>query len=138
MEANDQGLGLEPEHDELKKLNQLAKDALERNRQVKDLFKQADQALEAKDYPLVLLLAGEVLSLEPDHEEAVRIQHQAKGAQERRQRIEELMASARTAVQAQDPESCIKATREALELDPETVELLPLQQPAQEILALLR
>ena len=136
VEATDQGLRLDPEHDELKKLNQLAKDALERSRQVKDLFQQAEQALDAENYPLVLQLAGEVLSLEPDHEEALRIQNQAKGAQERRQRIEELMASARAAVQAQDPESCLKATTEALELDPKNGALLALQQQAQEILDL--
>ena len=136
VEATEQILRLKPDHDEGRLLHEEAESVLEKMRQIEDLLTQAHRAQKAKDYASVSQLTQRVLALEGSHSEAARLRQEAEEVWARQQRVEELTASARASLEAQNYEDCLEVVAKGLELDSENEELLALERAIQEIRSL--
>ncbi len=129
-----EALKLEPENSELQQLYQRAQQILEKRRKVSSLLAKAREELLRKQFSSALELIKNLLALEPQHTEAIKIQQAASEALERQRKVKELLAAARRYHKAEDYEACHKATSEALELEPEHAELKELHEQAQRAL----
>ncbi|PYV41715.1 MAG: hypothetical protein DMG06_16260 [Acidobacteria bacterium] len=130
-----EGLGLDAENREFKRLQEQAQQALAKVRQVRELLQKAIQQRQGKDHQAVLRTMEELLVVDPQHVEALEMHRQAAEAVERQGKVEELLAAARAHGRAQEHEACVEVTSEGLILDPGSREFKRLQEQAQEILA---
>ena len=134
VEVAEQGLKLEPGHEELKRLREESRRALEKIREVSKLLEQARQKLGQREFDAVVKVAEEALKLDAGNREAVELRQTAAEAQERVRRIAELLRVARGHEKAQDYESCCRICAEGLKLEPSYGEFEKLLEQAQQAL----
>ena len=93
---------------ELRLIQQQSQQVLERQTQIREWLKQAQEKLQAGDYLAVLATTDQLLTLEPDLPRALEMQQQAAEALERQLKLEELVAEARGCEMAGDFEECLR------------------------------
>ena len=130
-----EGLALDPAHAELRLIQQQSQQVLERQTQIREWLKQAQERLQAGDYLAVLATTDQLLTLEPDLPRALEMQQQAAEALERQLKLEELVAEARGCEMAGDFEECLRVCDHALQISPENPEILSLCERASQTLA---
>jgi len=128
-------LALDPTHAELRLIQQQSQQILERQGQIREWLKQAQEKLQAGDYLAVLGTTDQLLTLEPDLPRALEMQQQAAEALERQLKLEELVAEARGCEMAGDFEECLRVCDHALQISPENPEILSLCERASQTLA---
>jgi tetratricopeptide (TPR) repeat protein len=127
LAAATEALEIEPQHGELRRLQEKAVQALEKERAIAAGLERCGQCLANEDYGAALEAADEVLRLEPKHREAHALQRQATEGLENQQRFEELLVLARDHSKSQNHAECLKAADEALAFKPEHPELRKLR-----------
>lgn len=130
-----EALALDPTHAELRLIQQQSQQVLERQSQIREGLKQAQEKLLAGDYLAVLGITDQLLTLEPDLPRALEMQQQAAEALERQLKLEELVAEARGCEMAGDFEECLRVCDHALQVSPENPEILSLCERASQSLA---
>ena len=130
-----EGLALDPAHAELRLIQQQSQQVLERQTQIREWLKQAQERLQAGDYLAVLATTDQLLTLEPDLPRALEMQQQAAEALERQLKLEELLAEARGCEMAGDFEECLRVCDHALQISPENPEILSICERASQALA---
>jgi len=138
LAASTEALAIEPQHAELRRLQEKAVQALERERATAAGLERCRQHLANEDYAAALEAVDEVLRLEPKHRDAQALQRQAAEGLEHQQRFEELLVLARNHSKAQDHAACLKAADEALALKPEHSEVRKLRDRSSQALERLR
>jgi eukaryotic-like serine/threonine-protein kinase len=138
LAAATEALATEPQHAELRRLQEKAVQALEKERAIAAGLERCRQCLATEDHASALEAADEVLRLEPKHREALTLQKQAAEGIENQQRFEELLVLARNHSKTQDNAACLKAADEALAFKPEHAELRKLREKSFQALERLR
>lgn len=94
----------------------------------------ARKALAEGNFEQCLHAVSNALKVEPGHTEALQLQRSALELQERRQKVERLLSEAHRNYDAQDYETCLKLSAEALELESQHPDLKELHRLALEAL----
>lgn len=128
----EQALHIDPRHSQAQQFHQRVSLALERQRQLQKLLKQASQLFQKQDDAGALKAVEELLKLEPTHVRGQEIQLLASKRWEHRKRVEELLVRGRKAQEARDAENCLLAAQEGLRLEPDHPEFLKLQAQSRE------
>lgn len=126
------GLEVRPGHTGLQSLREQAHEALQRPVRVAAMLEEAGRQAAEKNYPAALETIGKIFLLEPGNQEGSRLEQSVKEASARQQKVAELAASAWRCSRAQDYESCLQRTEEAMRLDPEYPGLADLHRQAQQ------
>ena len=130
LRAAEQGLQLEPNHPEFKKLEVQSRESLERQRKVRELAAECQQQLGAGAFEASIAAAKSLESLDPGNTIAVETRQKANEGIERHRQVKTLLARALDVSIDGDFEACHKICGEALELDPANTRLLDLRQKA--------
>lgn len=138
LQAAREGLKLQPDHAELRRLQDHSIQVLEQQRSVKELLAWARRQVRDHDYAKALQTLEGLFQLAPGHAEGIELKRSATEALERRRQLEGLLAAARAQHQAQDFEACIQSAKHGLEVDPGQAELRQLLEASSRILELRR
>ena len=128
--AAEEGLSLKSTHAVLLELHQTLKQAVERQQTLARWIEKAQNQLNVRDYAGTIETCDQCLELEADHSEAWRLHQAASEGMERRQKVDELQATAKGYYTGKDYDNCLKSVQEALSLEPEDSELQSLQREA--------
>ncbi len=128
VNAATEALQLEPENSELKALYQSLKSALERERKIDSLLILGRKHIEQQQYGLARKVLDELSGLAPDHPEVSALEHSVAQGLELQEKVDRLLALARSCEAEQQWEACLQATAEALQLQPQRLELRQLDQ----------
>jgi len=130
-----EGLGLDPENLEFKRLQEQSRQALAKRRKVEELLQRAGQQQQSEGPQAVLRTVEELLALEPGNTKASELKQSATEGLRRQQRVRELLAVGRAHLQAKEYEAAHLVATEGLTLDARSQELRKLQAEAQQALA---
>ncbi len=111
LEATEEGLKLDSGNEALRQLRLRAEKVLGN---IKTLLAQARRLFQEKNYPAVLEVLEEILSLDPQDNETLRIKQEAAARIE--ERVSVLLGEAEEDYQARNYAACLKSTGEALPL----------------------
>jgi uncharacterized protein HemY len=132
--AAEEGLSLKSTHAVLLELHQTLKQAVERQQTLAQCIEKAQNQLTSRDYAGTIETCDQCLELEADHPEAWRLHQAASEGMERRQKVDELQATAKGYYTGKDYDNCLKSVQEALSLEPEDTDLQSLQREARQAL----
>ena len=131
------GLELAPEHPELLQLQEEVSRGLEQQeeaqrnleqlaREITLQLKKAEQLLSESRHDDALEILEGIVRRDPGNEEALRLKQQAESALERKRRqlqAKEILVRAQTLERSKDYTASLEAAKEALEYDPDSVEI---------------
>ena len=137
-QATTEGLRLDPENSELKEIQENAHESIERTSKVKLLLEKARAQQQRQAYPALLQTVQDLLAIEPEQSEALKLQRLASEALKRRSKVVQLLAQARGYFRSQDFEACYRVATTALELEPDHSELKELHSSAYRFLEKVR